>query len=249
MSEKINIINLNKTFNNKEPLQVLKDINIKVYTNEFVSIIGPSGCGKSTIFNIATKLDKDYTGDVYIDDKNLKDTDKIFAYMPQKDLLFPWLKLKDNLYLPLKLAGYKKEEGYKKINEYVKTFGLAEFLNSYPHELSGGMKQRAALFRTFLVESDLMLLDEPFGALDAITRDKMQNFILSIWRQLQRSVLFITHSIDEAIYLSDRVYVLSDRPAKVKLELEIKIKRPRDKSIITTVEFNNYKKKLLEALM
>jgi NitT/TauT family transport system ATP-binding protein len=141
-----------------------------------------------------------------------------------------------------------RDAAYKKLDELLPVFGLEGFENSYPSELSGGMRQRAALLRTFLIGSDIMLLDEPFGALDAINRDKMQRWLLGIWDRFQHSVLFITHSIDEAIYLSDRVYVLTERPATVKLDLAIDIERPRSKEVVTSKKFMEYKALLLNNL-
>ncbi|KPU43450.1 aliphatic sulfonates import ATP-binding protein SsuB [Oxobacter pfennigii] len=249
MGPKIEISNLHKSFyRDGVTLDVLKDINMKVYDGEFVSVIGPSGCGKSTIFNIICNLSSGYTGNISIDGVDLKSSKKRMAYMHQKDLLMPWKNLKDNISLPLEIQGMDKKEAYEKIYEMLPVFGLEGFENAYTFELSGGMKQRAALLRTFLIDSDIMLLDEPFGALDAINRDKMQLWLLSIWEKFKRSVLFITHSIDEAIFLSDRIYVLSDRPATVKLGLSIDIERPRNKGHITSSRFNEYKALLFNTL-
>lgn len=248
MLPKVEIVNLNKSFyKDGVEIKVLDDINIKLYDGEFVSIIGPSGCGKSTIFSIICNLQSPDSGDIIVDGKK-DNLNKRFAYMPQKDLLFPWRKLKDNMILPLEIQGEDKINAYRKVDSLFDQFGLRGFENAYPHELSGGMKQRAALLRTFLIDSDIMLLDEPFGAIDAINRDKLQVWLLDVWSKFKRSVFFITHSIDEAIYLSDRVYVLSERPASVKLEIKIDLERPRDKNIITSQKFMDYKACLLSAL-
>lgn len=249
MIPRVEILNLSKKFyKNGVELNVLNDICLKLYDGEFVSIIGPSGCGKSTIFNIICGLENSYEGSITVDGGMLEDCHKKFAYMPQKDLLMPWKKLKENLALPLEIQGIDKKDAYEKMAGYIPVFGLEGFENAYPSELSGGMRQRAALLRTFLIDSDIMLLDEPFGALDAINRDKMQRWLLDVWNNFRRSVLFITHSIDEAIYLSDRVYVLSERPARVKLGLKIDLERPRSKEIITSKKFTEYKALLLDAL-
>lgn len=249
MKSKVELQNLSNSFykDNRE-IKVLDNICLKLYDGEFISIIGPSGCGKSTIFNIICGLESSYSGLITIDGVKLKKSAKRFAYMPQKDLLMPWKKLMDNLILPLEIQGIDKKNAYIQVNELIEIFGLKGFEGAYPCELSGGMKQRAALLRTFLIDSDIMLLDEPFGALDAINRDKLQQWLLGIWDKLRRSVIFITHSIDEAIYLSDRIYVLSERPAKVSMELKINIERPRVKSIITSKKFMDYKALLLSAL-
>jgi NitT/TauT family transport system ATP-binding protein len=248
MLPKVEIVNLNKSFyKDGVEIKVLDNINLKLYDGEFVSIIGPSGCGKSTIFSIICNLQNQDSGDIIVDGKK-DNINKRFAYMPQKDLLFPWRKLKDNMILPLEIQGEDKNNSYKKVDSLFDQFGLSGFENAYPNELSGGMKQRAALLRTFLIDSDIMLLDEPFGAIDAINRDKLQVWLLDVWSKFKRSVFFITHSIDEAIYLSDRIYVLSDRPASVKLEIKIDLERPRDKKIITSQKFMDYKACLLSAL-
>lgn len=246
---KILLKNLHKDFiSNNDELSVLKDINLFVDKGEFISIIGPSGCGKSTIFHILTGLQKEYKGNVEIDGEPLQKITKKMSYMHQKDLLMPWRTLIGNVMLPLELQGYSKRDASTKVKELLPIFGLEGFENAYPKELSGGMRQRAALLRTVLIDSDIMLLDEPFGALDAINRSKMQEWLLDIWNQFKRTVMFITHDIEEAIYLSDRIYVLSERPAQIIEELNIQFPRPREKDIIITPEFLQYKRILMNAL-
>jgi NitT/TauT family transport system ATP-binding protein len=246
---KIQLINVSKEFvADKNNLEVLKNVNLYAKTGEFISIIGPSGCGKSTIFHILTALVKEYEGVVEIDGQPLSGINKKMSYMHQKDLLMPWRTLMGNLMLPLELQKENKKEALGKIEKLLPLFGLEGFENSYPNELSGGMRQRAALLRTVLVDSDIMLLDEPFGALDAINRSKMQEWLLNIWSEFKRTVIFITHDIEEAIYLSDRIYVLSERPAEVIEEVIIDFPRPREKGIIVTSEFLKYKRKLMNVL-
>lgn len=248
-SHKIILRNVNKTFSSKDgELKVLEDINVYLDKEEFVSIIGPSGCGKSTIFQLITGIAQDYNGEIIIDDVSLENYNKRISYMHQKDLLMPWMDLIKNLSLPLEIQGSKKSEAKERVLKLLPEFGLEGFENSYPKELSGGMKQRAALLRTLLIESDIMLLDEPFGALDAINRTKMQEWLLHIWNKYKRSVFFITHDIEEAIYLSDRIYILSDRPATILKELTIDFERPRNKEIILSPKFAQYKKILIESL-
>jgi ABC-type nitrate/sulfonate/bicarbonate transport system, ATPase component len=249
MLPRVDIEGLSKSFyNNEKELKVLDGLSLSLYEGEFVSLIGPSGCGKSTLFNIICGLENGYMGSIKIDGLDIKDSGKKFAYMYQKDLLMPWKKLMDNLMLPMEIQGIEKSAARERINELLPKFGLNGFENSYPRELSGGMRQRAALLRTFLIDSDIMLMDEPFAALDALNRDKMQSWLLSVWGQFKRSVLFITHSIDEAIFLSDRIYVLSDRPASVKLQLNIELGRPRNKDVLTSQKFMEYKELLLNSL-
>lgn len=206
--EKIVINNLSKKYKDK---LILKDINLHVYEEEIISIIGPSGCGKSTIFNILSNLTTKDSGSVDINGR--------FSYMYQKDLLLPYKSILDNVSLPLILKGEKKKKSYEIVKPYFSTFGLEGYENKYPHELSGGMRQRANFMRTFINSSNIMLLDEPFGALDSITRASMQNWLLDIKKDIRSTILLITHDIDEAIILSDRIYILSNKPAVVAKEI------------------------------
>ncbi len=228
-------------------LEVLEDINLEVKQGEFVTLLGPSGSGKSTIFRIITNLTQPEQGLVSITPNKSEQNQRI-AYMPQKDTLLPWKQLIDNIALPLIIKGEDKHKARQTVRTMMKTFGLEGFESYYPNQLSGGMKQRAALMRTFLTDSDLMLLDEPFASLDAITRTNLQEWLLGVWQQFERSVLFITHSIEEAIYLSDRIYVLSSQPGQIVLSLPITIERPRDLSVMTSPEFNQYRDILYKTL-
>jgi len=168
--------------------------------------------------------------------------------MHQKDLLFPWNSIINNVCLPLFLKGGNKKNSYKEAEKHFKDFGLEGFEDNYPNQLSGGMRQRAALLRTYLFANDIMLLDEPFGSLDAITRRKMQMWLLEILEKIKASVLFITHAVDEAIFLSDRIYLLSERPAVIRKIFDIDIKRPRDKKMFTTPEFIKLKEEIITLL-
>ena len=181
MNTKIEVNNLNKTFiHNNKPLQVLKDINLSVIKNQFVSLIGPSGCGKSTILRILVGLEREYTGDILVSGRKLSNDLAQFGYMPQKDLLMPWRSVYKNIILPLEVSGNLDKVQNLNLTKLIKEFGLEGFENFYPSEISGGMRQRANLLRTFLMNSDIMLLDEPFGALDAITRMEMQEWLLGV---------------------------------------------------------------------
>ncbi|UEL49796.1 Taurine import ATP-binding protein TauB [Terrisporobacter petrolearius] len=207
-NKKIVISNLSKKYKDK---LILKDIDLHVYDEEIVSIIGPSGCGKSTIFNILSNLTTSDSGEVDINGR--------FSYMYQKDLLLPYKNIMDNVSLPLILKGEKKKKSYETVKPYFSTFGLEGYENKFPHELSGGMRQRVNFMRTFVNSSDIMLLDEPFGALDSITRASMQNWLLDIKKEIKSTILLITHDIDEAIILSDRIYILSNKPAVINKEV------------------------------
>ncbi len=235
-------------YSGEQRLAVLDNISLHVKTGEFVAVLGPSGSGKSTILKIAAGLLKPDRGKVLINEREITGQPQLVGYMPQQDLLFPWKTLKQNASLPLIAAKTGEKEAYARVDEMLPVFGLEGFSDYYPHQLSGGMRQRAALMRTMLIESNLMLLDEPFAALDALTRGNMQDWLLKIWERFQRSVLFVTHSIDEAIYLSDRIYVISERPGKNALEQTIELPRPRTKATLTTQEFALYKKIFINAL-
>jgi len=228
--------------------QTLENISLQIKKGEFVSIIGPSGSGKSTLFNLISGLESPSQGDILLDGTSIKNKKGFVSYMPQKDHLLPWRSILDNLILGMEIKGIPKSEAREKAKEYLGVFGLLNFENEYPSSLSGGMRQRAALLRTILLDNDVLLLDEPFGALDEITRMKMQEWLLNIWDQFHHTILFVTHSIDEAVYLSDRVYVLSPRPAKIRGIVEIDLPRPRGEDIITAERFSQLKKELLELL-
>ncbi len=205
---KINLENISKSFDNKK---IIENINIKVYDGEIVSLIGHSGCGKSTVFNIISNLTNYDDGRLYINGN--------ISYMHQKDLLLPYKTIIDNVSLPLILKKVKKKNAIKKVSSYFKIFGLEGYENKYPFELSGGMKQRANFLRTFINSSDIMLLDEPFGALDSITKSSINDWLLDLKKKINPTILFITHDIEEAIILSDRIYLLSNhRPSSVKKE-------------------------------
>jgi len=236
---------LNKNFDN---IEVLKEIDLHIKKGEFISIVGPSGCGKSTLFRIITGLERKYSGRAAIEGREAREYSKPIAYMPQKDLLLPWRTLYENAKLPLEVAGIGKKEHQDMVLPLIEEFGLKGFEGSYPGELSGGMRQRGALLRTFLIGSDLMLLDEPFGALDAITRMEMQEWLLEIWRKHNHSILFITHDIDEALFLSDRVYVMTGRPGKISLEIEVDEARPRRREVLFGEKYTEHKRDILKVL-
>lgn len=242
---KVETLHLNMKY---EGNPILTDISINLHEREFVSILGPSGCGKSTLFNIIAGLIEPESGDVLIDGLSHKGKSGRVSYMHQKDLLLPWKTILDNVCIPLVLKDWDKSASNEKALGYFELFGLKGFEKKYPHQLSGGMKQRAALLRTYLFSDDIILLDEPFGGLDAITKRKMQAWLLEVLETLNASVFFITHDIEEAILLSDRIYVLSERPASLSMEIPVNIERPRDPEIVTSQKFNEIRKQILELL-
>jgi len=229
-------------------LPTLEDISLKLGRNQFISVLGPSGCGKSTLFNIISGLEEPDRGRVVIDGKSYNNKTGRVSYMFQKDLLLPWKNILDNVCLPLYIKGTSIVEAHKQAKMHFNDFGLEGFEKRYPYQLSGGMKQRAALLRTYLFADDIMLLDEPFGSLDAITRRNMQDWLLELFGKLDASILFITHDIDEAVFLSDRIYVLSARPAVVKKVIDINIGRPRDSKMLTSPQFNKLKEEIMTLL-
>jgi ABC-type nitrate/sulfonate/bicarbonate transport system ATPase subunit len=229
-------------------LYTLADVSISLEENRFVTIIGPSGCGKSTLFDIIAGLEKPDFGSVTIDGRDFTGKTGRVSYMHQKDLLFPWYSILKNVCLPLLIKGKSPKEAGKIAYPYFQEFGIDGFENKYPAQLSGGMRQRAALLRTFLFADDIMLLDEPFGSLDAITRHSMQMWLLGILEKIKASILFITHDIDEAVFLSDRIYLLSKRPAIVKKIFDVKISRPRDNKTFVSPEFIKIKEEIMNCL-
>ncbi|QKC96089.1 ABC transporter ATP-binding protein [Mesorhizobium sp. NZP2298] len=208
-------------------LDVLADISLSVGAGEFVSILGPSGAGKSTLFQLLTGAEHG-EGDMLFDGVPLDDHGRHFAFMPQRDALMPWRRIIDNTTLGLEVQGTRRKVARARVAPLFAEFGLAGFERHFPAQLSGGMRQRAALLRTVVQERDMLLLDEPFGALDALTRAAMQRWLEQMWRHHRWTALLITHDVREAVFLSDRIYVLSARPARVLREIRVPLPRPRD---------------------
>ena len=234
---KILLRGISKSFDN---MVILKDINIEVNEGELVSIVGPSGSGKSTIFNIITNLIKFDSGE--------KRVNGDVSYMYQKDMMVPWKKVVDNIATPLVFKGMDKKNARKEVEKYIGTFGLTSFQNKYPNKLSGGMKQRANFLQTYLTSNDIMLLDEPFGALDSITRSNMQQWLLDIKKNMNSTILLITHDVDEAVLLSDRVYVISEKPAVIKGEVKVSLPKERGEETKLTEEFLLIKREVTDIM-
>jgi ABC-type nitrate/sulfonate/bicarbonate transport system ATPase subunit len=232
-------------------VQALDGFGLDVQPGEFVTVVGPSGCGKSTLFNIVAGLDEpDDGGILRFKGRGCHARELLgqVSFMPQRDLLLPWRNVVDNAILANEIEGANRREARAKALSMLPEFGLAGFETQYPHQLSGGMRQRVALMRTFLFERELMLLDEPFGALDALTRSMMQRWLLDVWQRHRRTILFITHDVDEAIFLGDRVVVMTARPGAVKLMREVKLPRPRAPELLTSPEFTAIKREVLDAI-
>lgn len=230
-----------------QPIPALKDVSFEVERGEFVSLLGPSGCGKTTLLRIMHGLVRPSAGRVVVDGKEVKGPETHRAMVFQDFGLLPWRTTLDNIQMGLEFQGVKKEIRQKTALEMVKVVGLQGFEKHYPHQLSGGMKQRVGIARALSVSPDSFYMDEPFASLDAQMREIMQEELLRIWSQFKTTVVFVTHGIDEAIYLSDRVIVMAARPGRVKLEMNIPFPRPRH-GVRATPEFARLREELWEIL-
>jgi NitT/TauT family transport system ATP-binding protein len=217
-----------KFVTNRKETITLDNVNLSIKQGEFICLLGPSGCGKSTLLNIIAGLEKPTAGKVYLNDKEVKDVGVDRAVMFQESALFPWLKVIDNVEFGMKVAGVSKEERREKALKYLKMVHLAKFQNSYIHELSGGMRQRVALARALTLDSEVLLMDEPFSALDSQTKDMLQKELQKIWWETKKTIVFVTHNVEEAVLLGDRVIVMAANPGKVKREFKIELGRPRE---------------------
>lgn len=229
-------------------LLTLGEINLQVPDGAIAGILGPSGCGKSTLFNIISGVMSPDAGRVCIDGRDVTGKTGRVSYMRQKDLLLPNLSVLDNVGIPLVLKGLPKKKAREEAGRHLETFGLKGFENHYPAQLSGGMRQRAAMLRTYLFSSDILLLDEPFASLDAITKKKMHAWLIGVFKRIRPTVLFITHDVDEALALCDKIYVFSECPTVVKLEKSIPFCRPPHGRTILTPEYGATRDAVLEAL-
>jgi ABC-type nitrate/sulfonate/bicarbonate transport system ATPase subunit len=226
----------------------LSETSLSVRAGEFISIVGPSGCGKSTLFNVVSGILKPSSGTVLLDGRDVTAQPGHVGYMLQKDLLLPWRTALENIILGAALTRRVKRSDKAGAAVLATKYGLGAFLNHYPHAMSGGMRQRVALMRTLSFARDVMLLDEPFGALDSQTRMEMQQWLLSVWAEQQSTILFVTHDVDEAIFLADRVVVMSARPGRVRRVFDVDIPRPRGLDVLTSPEFTSLKRRTLEII-
>ncbi len=233
---------------NREPVTALKNLSLDVGKGEFVSIVGPSGCGKSTFLNILLGLIAPDSGIMELNGRRIDGPGQDRAMVFQEFGLLPWRTVIGNVELGLELKGVAVEQRRRRATELIDMAGLTGFASHYPHELSGGMKQRVGLARALATDPEVLLMDEPFAALDAQTRDLMQAELLQVWEKTQKTVLFVTHSIEEAAYLSDRVVVMSARPGRIKQILKVELPRPRDYEMRLTTEFNELKSRIWDIL-
>ncbi|MNO19766.1 Bicarbonate transport ATP-binding protein CmpD [compost metagenome] len=241
----LEVSGISKSFTHRRrETNVLNNVSLKVEQQEFVSIVGPSGCGKSTLFHMIGGLVKPDAGTILMNGKIVTGQRGEISYMPQQPALFPWRTIEDNVLLAEEIKGALQAGAREEARQWLAKVGLSGFEHAYPHMLSGGMQQRAAFLRALLAPQELMLLDEPFSALDALTRSEMQRWLLELWEENRRSVLFITHNIEEALLLSNRIYVFSGRPGSILHTVDVPFPRPRRDEITDSPEFLKLKRQL-----
>lgn len=228
----------------KQP--ILQNLHFDVEPGQFISIIGPSGCGKSTIFRLLTGLEKATAGEITI--QNVTGGSSAVGYMPQSDLLLPWRTILENAALSLECQGMKKKQAQNRVMEYLEKFGLHGYEHKYPKDLSGGMRQRVSFLRTFLTGSDILLLDEPFSALDAITKLSLQEWLYEQWLKWNKTILFITHDVEEALFLSQRIFVVTEKPISTMQEFNVPLPKERCRQDINRPEILQLKETLLGML-
>jgi NitT/TauT family transport system ATP-binding protein len=246
MNHKLKLRNVTKTFKSEEvEIKALDNINLEVKVSEFLCILGPSGCGKTSLLRMVAGLDYPSSGEILLDDEKVRGPSPDRGMVFQEYSLFPWRTVIKNVTFGLKIQGVDQEHQYEIAERYIELVGLKGFEQSYPHELSGGMKQRVAIARALATDPAILLMDEPFGSVDAQTRNLLQKELLEIWKRTEKTVLFVTHSVDEAIYLADRIAVMSARPGRIITCMDIEIPRPRKR---TSMEANEVREQLLKLL-
>lgn len=244
----INIKSLSKTYNPKNPVEAIKDINLNINKNEFIVFVGKSGCGKTTLLKCMGGLIKPSEGEIKVDGIRITKPNSDIGFVPQDFSLFPWLTVRKNVEFGLRLKKFSDEKINGILNHYLDITNLQNFADMYPKNLSGGMKQRVAIARTLANNPSVILMDEPFGSLDSITRIKMQKFLTGLWEKEQKTIIFVTHDIEEALFLADRIYILSERPGKIIASLKVPFKRPRKLQLKDTSEFSKLKNRLINIL-
>ncbi len=239
--------NVSFSYPNSE-FPIVDSLNLSIRDGEFISIVGASGSGKSTLFRLITGLEKETKGSILVNGQNQESRLGTVGYMPQQDLLLPWRTIIDNASLPLELKGIKKSQAIQQAQELLEEFGLKGVEQRFPSDLSGGMKQRVSFLRTVLSGSNVLLLDEPFSALDAITRLSMQEWLLEQWQKRKHTIVFITHDVNEALFLSDRILIVSDQPLQHLEEVTVPLERPRKQSDLNKPDILEMKDHLMEQL-
>ncbi|WAC05690.1 MAG: ABC transporter ATP-binding protein [Methanoregula sp.] len=244
---KLQILNLNQFFprDDGSRLHVLENFSLEVQDKEFVCILGPSGCGKTTLLRLIAGLDAAESGAILLDGEEMRGTNPKVGIVFQEYSLFPWRNVLDNVAFGLEMQGMERDERHRQAARYLDLVGLTQFANSYPSELSGGMRQRVAVARALALDPVVLLMDEPFGALDAQTRNMLQHELLTIWEKTKKTIIFITHSVDEAVFLADRIVVLTPRPGRVCETIPLELPRPRDR---TSIEFAKFRRHVLDLI-
>lgn len=247
MNTYVEIAQVGKTYPSpRGPVHAVRDINFQIRSGEFVSLLGPSGCGKSTILKLVAGLEPATSGEMRIKGRPVKGSPDNMGVVFQRDVLLDWRNILDNVLINAEFRGLPVKNYQARARELLQLFGLSGFEDRHPWELSGGMRQRASICRALLVDPELLLMDEPFGALDAMTRDELNVELQRMWLETRKTVLFITHSITEAVYLSDRVVIMSRNPGEIVETMEIQLPRPRSLSVRETVEFGQYAARIRE---
>jgi NitT/TauT family transport system ATP-binding protein len=251
MSTIIDVNNVNLTFSSKDgPIEALSDVNLTVEEGEFISLIGPSGCGKTTLMRAVADLESPTGGNISVRgmSANAARLERSYGYVFQAPALYPWRSVEKNISLPLEIMGYSAAERKKRAKDYLELVNLTGFENKFPWQLSGGMQQRVSIARALSFEPDLLLMDEPFGALDEITRDHLNEQLLRLWEQTQKTVIFVTHSIAEAVFLSTRIVVMSPRPGRIIDIIDCDLPSNRTLDIRESEEFLNIARKVRDGL-
>ncbi len=246
---KLRVEGISKVFAaKKQPVAALENTSFSAVEGEFVTILGPSGCGKSTLLRIIAGLEEPSSGSIRIGDRMVSEPGADRGMVFQSYTLFPWLSVLDNIGFGLQLKGSSRSERDRIAGHYLEKIGLADFARAYPSELSGGMKQRVAIARALANDPEVLLMDEPFGALDAQTRMLMQELLLQVWEESHKTVLFVTHDVEEAIFMADRVYVMTSRPGRLKAEITVPLPRPRTYEMKSEPVFSELKKTLMDLI-
>jgi ABC-type nitrate/sulfonate/bicarbonate transport system ATPase subunit len=247
---RLEVRGLQKRFDDprRAPVLALDGVDLVAEPGELIALIGPSGCGKSTLFQILAGLEQPTGGEVLVDDRVRRDRLGICAFMPQRDGLLPWRRAIDNVTIGLELAGVERAAARARAEPLLERFGLGEFAGAWPWQLSGGMRQRAAFLRTVLLGRPAMLLDEPFGSLDGITRSFAQQWLLEVWQEVGSTVALITHDVAEAVFLADRIYLMTPRPGRISHVFEIDLPRPRTLELQESAAFGEHEARLRAAL-
>lgn len=248
----IELKNVQKTYAGKRgrstPLTALERVDLSIADGEFLTVVGPSGCGKTTMLNLLAGFEPASQGDILLDGQPVKEPGPERVVVFQQPSLLPWMTVAENIAFGLTLRNGPKHVNQERVAAMVETMGLKGFESHKPYELSGGMQQRVAIARALITDPRILLMDEPFGALDAQTRSDMQRFLLSLWKKLKPTVFFVTHDVEEAILLADRVLVMTPRPGRVAADMTIDLPRPRKWDLVLGREFNDYKRQILKVL-